>query len=93
MSPQTDVMACAEKRRRDPIQNQEAAHLSWAKTVDRETRTAPGRRAFEQRFLDMADGDPVRAESYRKAHFRRMVRNSLATRARKAAARREKQST
>jgi hypothetical protein len=47
VSPQTDVMACAEKRRRDPIQNQEAAHLSWAKTVDREARTAPGRRAFE----------------------------------------------
>jgi hypothetical protein len=49
-----------------------AGHESWAATVDRTARTAPGRAALDQSFLDQAGGDPVRAESLRKAHFKRM---------------------
>jgi hypothetical protein len=44
-------------------------YASWANTPDRTARTAPGRAAFEQRFLDQADGDPKRAEALRRAHF------------------------
>jgi hypothetical protein len=63
-----------------------AADVSWANTVDRAARTEPGHRAAEDRFLKMADGDPKRAESLRKAHFKRMALKSVAVRkARKAA--------
>lgn len=62
------------------------AHLSWGKTTDRSARTAPARRAAEQRFLDLAEGDPVRAEHLRKAHYKMMAMRSVAARrARKAA--------
>lgn len=44
-------------------------YMSWANTPDWSARTAPGRAAFEQTFLDQADGDPKRAEALRKAHF------------------------
>lgn len=49
-----------------------AAHESWARTTDRAARTAAARRGLLQKFLDEADGDPVRAESLRKAHYQRL---------------------
>lgn len=57
-----------------------AAHISWANTTDRTARTAPGRRALDQKFLDQADGDPVRAEHLRKAHFANMALKSIRAR-------------
>ncbi len=50
-----------------------AAHQSWANTTDRTKRTAGGRAAFEAKFLAKADGDPIRAEHLRKAHYARMA--------------------
>ncbi|MGO9381126.1 MAG: hypothetical protein ACLP4W_03275 [Mycobacterium sp.] len=64
-----------------------AADVSWANTPDRAARTANARRAAEARFLEMAGGDPKRAESLRKAHYKRMVLKSLKTRAAKKATR------
>ena len=60
------------------------AHTSWANTTDRSARTAPARAARDQKFLDAADGDPVRAEHLRKAHFQRMALKSAEARRRKA---------
>ncbi len=57
------------------------AHESWARTKDRASRTAPGRAAFEQKFLDEADGDPVRAAHLRKAYFARLALRSAQARA------------
>ncbi len=59
-----------------------AAHASWAQTVDRAARTAPARAALEAKFLAQADGDPVRAEHYRKAHFAQLALLSLQSRRR-----------
>ncbi|WP_051084643.1 hypothetical protein [Kribbella catacumbae] len=56
-------------------------------TEDRTARTAPGRAKFEQRFVDAADGDPVRAESLRKAYFANLARQSVAARRRNREAR------
>lgn len=58
-----------------------AAHTSWANTTDRSKRTAPAREALEQKWLEMADGDPVRAESYRRAHYAKMAAKSAKVRA------------
>ena len=49
------------------------SHESWAATTDRSARTAPARRALDQKFFDAADGDPVRAEHLKKAHFARLA--------------------
>ena len=64
-----------------------AAHISWAKTIDRTARTAPGRRAAEARFLNQVDPaitDPVErakaAEHLRKAYFSNLARLSAAAR-------------
>ena len=46
-----------------------AAHASWANTEDRTARTAKARAALERKFLEAAGGDPVRAESLRKAYY------------------------
>ena len=62
------------------------AHLSWANTKDRPARTANARAGFEQRFLDEADGDPVRAAHLRKAYFQRLALKSAAARRTKRAA-------
>ncbi len=59
-----------------------AAHESWARTSDRSARTAPARAALERRFLEQADGDPVRAEHLRKAHFARLALKSAQARRR-----------
>jgi hypothetical protein len=58
----------------------EGAHISWAKTLDRSARTAPARAALDRKFLDEADGDPVRAAHLRKAHFLRLARKSAQAR-------------
>jgi hypothetical protein len=57
-----------------------AAHESWAHTADRSARTAPARAARDQKFLEQADGDPVRAEHLRKAHFQRLALKSVQSR-------------
>lgn len=57
-----------------------AAHSSWAATPDRSARTAPARAALEQRFLEQADGDPVRAQHLRKAHFARLALRAAVSR-------------
>lgn len=56
------------------------AHTSWANTTDRTARTAPARAALEQKFLDEAGGDPVRAAHLRKAHYSRLALKSAAAR-------------
>jgi hypothetical protein len=62
------------------LRAQIAAHTRWANTSDRTSATAPGRAAFEQKFLDLADGDPVRAEHLRRAHFLRLALKSAKSR-------------
>jgi len=64
------------------LRAQVAAHMSWAKTDDRSARTAPARAALEQRFLEEAGGDPVRAEHLRKAHYARLALKSAVSRRR-----------
>lgn len=59
-----------------------AAHESWAQTTNRTQRTAPARRALDQKFLDAAGGDPVRAEHLRKAYFTRLALKSAQSRRR-----------
>lgn len=69
-----------------------AVHASWAKTEDRTARTAPGNKAFLDRFERQVDPDGVlspvdrakRAESARKAYFAGLaLRSSLARAKRK----------
>lgn len=57
-----------------------AAHESWAHTPDRTARTAPARAALDQKFLDAAQGDPIRAQHLRKAHFARLALKSAQAR-------------
>lgn len=59
------------------------AHKSWASTADRTARTAPARAALERRFLDRADGDPVRAEHLRSAYYKGLALKSAAVRRRR----------
>lgn len=61
-----------------------AAHESWANTADRAARTSRARRALEQKFLDQAGGDPLRAESLRKAYYKRLALKSARARRRAA---------
>ena len=61
------------------------AHEKWAQCEDRSAATAAARAALEQKFLDEAGGDPLRAASLRKAYYLRLARKSAeARRARKA---------
>lgn len=62
------------------LRSQIAAHLSWANTDDRPARTAKARAALDQKFLDQADGDPIRAEHLRKAYFARLALKSAQAR-------------
>lgn len=55
-------------------------HISWANTTDRAARTRNGRAAFEQTFIDQADGDPVRAAHLRKAYYKRLALLSVQAR-------------
>jgi hypothetical protein len=36
-------------------------------------RTVPARAALDAKFLEQAQGDPVRAEHFRKAYWRRFA--------------------
>jgi hypothetical protein len=63
-----------------------AAHESWARTTDRSARTANARKALDDKFLAEADGDPVRAESLRKAYYARLAFKSAQARRRRGAA-------
>ena len=56
------------------------AHTRWAKTTDRTAATAPARAALEQKFLDQADGDPVRAAHFRKVYYQRLALKSAQAR-------------
>jgi hypothetical protein len=64
-----------------------AAHIGWARCEDRTERTAKARNAFQQKFLDEAGGDPVKAASLRKAFYAELARKSLQTRRANAEAR------
>jgi hypothetical protein len=55
-------------------------HKSWANTEDRSERTAKPRKAFEDKFLREANGDPKRAESLRRAYFAELTLRSLRAR-------------
>ena len=57
-----------------------AAHQSWAKTTDRSARTLAARAALDQRFLDQAGGDPVKAEHLRKAYYASLALKSAQSR-------------
>jgi hypothetical protein len=59
------------------------AHESWARTADRTARTAPARAALAQKFLDQAEGDPVRAEHLRRAYYARLALKSAQARRRR----------
>jgi hypothetical protein len=61
------------------------AEISWANTPDRTARTAPARAALEQKFLDQADGNPVRAVHLRKAYYLRLALKSADARRARAA--------
>ena len=69
-----------------------AAHASWKNTSDRSARTANGRAAFEQRFLDEVDPDRTlpeaernrRAEQARKEYYTRLAYKSARARRRVA---------
>ena len=63
------------------------AHLSWGRTESRSERTANGRKAFEDKFLAEAGGDPKRAESLRKAYFASLALKSAKSRRRAKEAR------
>jgi hypothetical protein len=66
------------------------ANVSWSRTEDRTARTAPGRRAFLERFEREVDPDnkltPAerarRAEHARKAYFQRLALKSAQARSR-----------
>lgn len=59
------------------------AHASWANTTDRSARTAPARAALDKKFLDEANGDPVRAAHLRKAYYARLALKSAQARRRR----------
>lgn len=63
-----------------------AVETSWANTEDRTERTAKARKAFHDKFLAEAGGDPKRAEHLRKAHYARMALKSAQARRRKSGA-------
>ena len=68
-----------------PGNPQIAAYESWARTPDRSARTAPARRALEEKFLRENGGDPKRADAARKAYYLRLAQKSAKVRkARKA---------
>jgi hypothetical protein len=70
-----------------------ASHRSWAKTVDREARSLPGREAARAKFEDAVDpqrlmSDKDRAKAIRNAQTARMIELSakgVAARERKRA--------
>ncbi|HIW29778.1 MAG TPA: hypothetical protein H9987_07170, partial [Candidatus Luteococcus avicola] len=63
--------------------------MSWANTTDRTARTSKARAALDAKFLEQADGDPVRAEHLRRAHFARLALRSAQARRKAREAREE----
>lgn len=59
-----------------------AAHTSWAHTTDRAARTSAARAARDANFLKEAEGDPVRADHLRKAHYASLALKSATSRRR-----------
>ncbi len=57
-----------------------AAHARWGREENRSAATAPARTAFDQLFLDQANGDPERAAHLRKEHFLRLSLKSAQAR-------------
>lgn len=74
-------MPSADVSRAAAILGRIGAHVSWANTTDRAARTAPARAALDKKFLDQADGDPVRAAHLRKAYYQRLALKSAEARA------------
>ena len=70
----------------DPIEHaltsSYGSYLSWTRTPNRAERTRPAHEALEQKWLTMAGGDPVRAEHFRMAHYRKMQLASMRARRR-----------
>ncbi|BCP05896.1 hypothetical protein P6281_16360 [Mycobacterium sp. 5-140-3-2] len=75
------------------LQARIASNISWSSTPNRSARTAPARRAFNERFERQVDPDGIllpaerarRAENARKAHFQLLaLKSARARRARKA---------
>lgn len=59
-----------------------AANESWAATPNRTARTANARAALDAKFLEQANGDPLRASHLRRAHFQRLALKSAQSRRR-----------
>jgi hypothetical protein len=86
--PQSNSLTPAELSLRGQI----AAHESWARTVDRSARTAPARKAMDDKFEREVDPNnelaPAerarRAEHARKAYFARLALKSAQARRRRA---------
>jgi hypothetical protein len=75
---------------RDPIRTASGrvgGLTRWGKlnTAERTRETARPRAAFEQRFLDQANGDVKQAETLRKLHYAKMALESAKARRTKAA--------
>jgi hypothetical protein len=66
------------------LRGRKAAHTSWGNTSDRPARTANGRKAFEDKFLKEADGDPKRAKHLRAAFFADLALKSAQARKRRS---------
>jgi hypothetical protein len=70
-----------------------AGHVSWANTANPTARTAPARKAFDERFVDQVDPDRTlppaerarRTVSAKKAYFKQLALKSARARRRKAA--------
>jgi hypothetical protein len=86
--PGSSSLTPAERR----LRSQLAVHTSWANTADPSARTAPARRAFDERFEREVDPErklPAaerrrRAESAKRAHFSKLALASAKARRRKA---------
>jgi hypothetical protein len=57
-----------------------ASNTRWANVQDRTAETAKPRAGLQQKFLDEAGGDPVRAENFRRAYYARLTQKSLMAR-------------
>ncbi|MCU1687819.1 MAG: hypothetical protein JWQ81_8558 [Amycolatopsis sp.] len=76
------------------LQARVAVHTSWANTEDRTARTAPGTKAFMDRFERQIDPEGVldpadrarRAESAKTAYFLNLAAKSAKARAKRKAA-------
>jgi hypothetical protein len=71
-----------------------AADISWGNTPDRTARTAPARKALEDKFLELVpsevvdpDARAIAADNLKRAFYRQLARKSAAVRRAKAAAR------